>query len=99
MKRRMKLIIAAGLYLAVALPATAAEYGAGLATPLGDRYLLLELYQPDRNLNVSDPYLNVLFDTQNGRSWTLRYTLRPGTNERGFVWVEIPFAAPAKGSR
>ncbi len=65
-------------------------------TAIGDRYVILEAYQADRNLNKGDPRINLLFDTKERRSWVLRHTRVPGTNELGYVWVEIPFAsAPA----
>jgi hypothetical protein len=99
MKQRLRLAVAAVFLGLVPLAPALAGHGVGIATPVGDRYVVLELYQPHRNLNQPDPYLNVLVDVRNGRSWALRYTNVPGTNERGYVWVEIPFASVAKGSR
>jgi hypothetical protein len=99
MKQRLRLAVGA-VFLGLVPPAAAQPgHGAGIATPVGERYVVLELFQPHRNLNESDPYLNVLVDVRNARSWALRYTNLPGTNERGYVWVEVPFASAAKGSR
>ncbi len=70
----------------------AADLGRGVV-PVGSRYVIHELYQANRDLNVSDPHVNVLFDTRSGRSWVLRYARLPGGNEMGYVWVEIPLAA------
>lgn len=99
MKQRLGLAFGA-VFLGLVPPAAAEPgYGAGIATPAGERYVVLELFQPQRNLNESDPYLNVLVDVRDGRSWALRYTNLPGTNERGYVWVEVPFADLPKDAR
>lgn len=57
------------------------------------RYALRVMYQPERDLNNADPHINVLIDTRTGRSWVLRYVKMPDSHERGYVWVEVPFAA------
>lgn len=78
--------------------------GPVLADTPGDaegRYSLRVLYQPERDLNNSDPYINVLIDRRTGQSWVLRYAKKPGGHERGYVWQQIPFAPeplPAPGN-
>ncbi len=62
------------------------------AAGTGTRFVIRELRQADRDLNHADPRINVLFDTAKGRSWVLRYQKLPGSNEQGYVWVEIPRA-------
>ncbi len=63
-----------------------------VGAPVEDgRYTLRVLYQPERNLNDSDPHINVMIDTRTGRTWVLRYHKMPQSHERGYVWVEVPF--------
>jgi hypothetical protein len=52
------------------------------------------LDQADRDLTKGDPRINMMFDTQTGRSWILEYSRRPDSNEEGYVWVEVPYAKP-----
>ncbi len=66
------------------------------ALDIGEHFMLVEIDQPDRDLNQGSSRLNLLFDTANGHSWALRHARMPGGNEAGYVWVEIPFAPPAK---
>ena len=52
------------------------------------------LDQADRDLAKGDPKINMMFDTQTGRSWILEYSRKPNSNEQGYVWVEVPYAKP-----
>jgi hypothetical protein len=36
----------------------------------------------------------MMFDTQTGRSWILEYGAKPNSNQQGYVWIEVPYAAP-----
>ena len=65
-----------------------------LAQPLNQRFVLIVLDQADRDLGKGDPRINMMFDTQTGRSWILEYARKPGSNEQGYVWVEVPYAKP-----
>jgi len=79
----------------------AAPDGPAVGAPVEDgRYALRVLHQPERDLDTSDPHINVMIDTRTGRTWVLRYHKMPQSHERGYVWVEVPFhpkpqAAPA----
>ena len=68
--------------------------GAALSTPLSQRFALIVLDQTDRDLARGSTTINMMFDTQTGRSWILEFTRRPGSNEEGYVWVEVPYAKP-----
>lgn len=83
-------------------PTTADELAnVGERTSLGDntitnaneRFVILAVEQPQHDLNRSSGRLNLMFDSKEGRVWVLRYTTMPGTNETGYVWVEMPFKA------
>ena len=63
---------------------------------VGQRYILMVLDQADRNLNIGSSKINVLVDTKTGKTWVLDYAIKPNSNERGFVWSEIPFATAPK---
>ena len=65
-----------------------------LAQPLSQRFVLIVLDQADRDLTKGDPKINIMFDTQPGRSWILEYSRKPDSNEQGYVWVEVPYAKP-----
>ena len=65
-----------------------------VAAPLSQRFVLIVLDQADRDLAKGDPKINMMFDTQTGRSWILEYSRKPGSNEQGYVWVEVPYAKP-----
>ena len=64
------------------------------AAPLSQRFVLIALDQADRDLTKGDPRINMMFDTQTGRSWILEYARKPDSNEQGYVWVEVPYAKP-----
>jgi hypothetical protein len=89
--------------MAFGMPAAAQETGsaappayagAPVAQPISQRFVLIVLDQADRDLTKGDPRINMMFDTQTGRSWILEYSRRPDSNEEGYVWVEVPYAKP-----
>ena len=65
-----------------------------IVQPLSQRFLIIVLDQADRDLTKGDPKINMMFDTQTGRSWILEYARKPNSNEQGYVWVEVPYAKP-----
>lgn len=67
-----------------------------VTAPLSQRFVLIVLDQPDRDLDHGSAKVNMMYDTKTGRSWVLQYTTKPGSNEQGFVWSEVPYAAPPK---
>jgi len=67
-----------------------------VTAPLGQRFVLMVLDQPDRDLSHGSSKINMMYDTKTGRSWVLQYTVKPGSNEQGYVWSEVPYAAPPK---
>ena len=69
-----------------------------IVAPLGQRFAVVVLDQPDRDLLHASPRVNMMVDTNTGRTWILEYSRRPNSNEQGYVWVEVPFAAPPKAS-
>ena len=85
--------------MALAAPTMAEDYQPEFATtpvaqPLSQRFVLIVLDQADRDLAKGDPRINMMFDTQTGRSWILEYAQKPNSNEQGYVWVEVPYAKP-----
>jgi len=85
--------------LAGGLPAAAQQGDVSdtpVTAPLGQRFVLIVLDQPDRDLSHGSSKINMMYDTKTGRSWVLQYTVKPGSNEQGFVWSEVPYAAPPK---
>lgn len=92
MRRRMIALAALAL---LAPPAAAQELATTPVTePLSQRFVLIVLDQADRDLAKGDPKINMMFDTQTGRSWILEYSRKPNSNEQGYVWVEVPYAKP-----
>jgi hypothetical protein len=91
------MIALALLVMATTAPATAQD-GTLATTPvteqLSQRFVLIVLDQADRDLAKGDPKINMMFDTQTGRSWILEYSRKPNSNEQGYVWVEVPYAKP-----
>ncbi|MBX6320380.1 MAG: hypothetical protein IRY94_00980 [Rhodospirillaceae bacterium] len=76
--------------------ATAQPAADHFQSELGDRYRLLSIEQPQRDLTTGSALINVLFDTRTGRSWVLRYDVDPVSRRDGYVWVEVPMVGPAK---
>ena len=94
-----RLFIALGLaaLIGTAAPAWAQNYPDELTptpviAPAGQRYILMVLDQPDRDLTIGRTKVNMLLDTKTGKTWLLQYTRKPNSNEMGFVWSEVPFA-------
>ena len=88
-------VIALAMLAAPAASAWAQELSTTpVAAPLSQRFVLIVLDQADRDLVKGDPKVNMMFDTQTGRSWVLEYTRKPDSNEQGYVWVEVPYAKP-----
>lgn len=84
-----------------ASPATAQDYVDGLTptpviAPTGGRYVLMVLDQADSDLTKSRTKVNVLLDNRTGKTWILQWGVMPNSNQRGYVWSEIPFAVPPK---
>ena len=65
----------------------------------GTRFVILELHQAQRNLDVGDPRINLMFDSRSGKTWVLQYSRLPGTGDQGYVWVEVPQRAAPKPRR
>lgn len=65
-----------------------------VAQPLSQRFVLIVLDQADRDLALGELKINMMFDSQTGRSWILEYSRKPNSNEQGYVWVEVPYAKP-----
>ena len=83
--------------LLLAAPALAQNYADELTpTPdiekVGQRYILMVLDQPDRDLTHGRTKVNVLVDTKTGKTWLLEYAKKPKSNQMGYVWSEVPFA-------
>ena len=94
-------ILALGILatMAAATPAMAQENSytytpAPAVQPLSQRFVLIVLDQADRDMAKGDPKINMMFDSQTGRSWILEYSRKPDSNEQGYVWVEVPYAKP-----
>jgi hypothetical protein len=83
---------------AYAGPAAAQQNYADQLTPtpdiekVGQRYILMVLDQPDRDLTHGRTKVNVLVDTRTGKTWILEYGGKPNSNQQGMIWSEIPFA-------
>lgn len=67
-----------------------------VTAPLSQRFVLIVLDQPDRDLSHGSTKINMMYDTKTGRSWVLQYTVKPNSNEQGYVWSEVPYASPPK---
>lgn len=83
--------------LAVATPVRAQDVPGNLTLtpvvePAGTRFILMVLDQSDSDVTKSRTTLNVLLDTRTGKTWALTWGVKPDSNERGYVWSEIPFA-------
>ena len=93
-------LITGAIVCGTILPATAQQQlpatDTPVTAPLSQRFVLIVLDQPDRDLAQSSPKINMMYDTKTGRSWVLQYTVKPGSNEQGYVWSEVPYAAPPK---
>ena len=61
--------------------------------PAGNRYILMVL---DRDLTKGSSKVNMLIDTKTGKTWVLQFGVKPNSNERGYVWSEVPLALAPK---
>jgi hypothetical protein len=59
--------------------------------PAGNRYILMVLDQPDRDLTKGRSKVNMLLDTKTGKTWILEFGVKAHSNENGYVWSEVPF--------
>ena len=100
MRTTLRTFVIAAVAALLSGPAVAGDLtDVGKRTSLGDntitspneRFVILAVDQPQRDLNQSSGRLNLMFDSKEGRVWVLRYTTMPGSNETGYVWVEMPF--------
>jgi hypothetical protein len=93
--RKSLIVLAALAGLNAPSPAGAQDYESLTPTPViekaGGRYILMVLDQNDRDLTKGRSTVNVLLDTKTGKTWVLEWGVKKGSNERGFVWSEIPF--------
>ncbi len=94
-------ILACSVFAAMALAGTAQAQDntyeispAPVTQPLSQRFVLIVLDQADRDLAKGDSKINMMFDSQTGRSWILEYSRKPNSEEQGYVWVEVPYAKP-----
>ena len=94
-------ILACSIFAAMALAGTAQAQDttyeispAPVAQALSQRFVLIVLDQADRDLAKGDSKINMMFDSQTGRSWILEYARKPNSEEQGYVWVEVPYAKP-----
>ena len=84
------------LLAATCAPAVAQNLPDGLTPtpviePAGNRYILMVLDQPDRDLTKGRSKVNMLLDTKTGKTWILEFGVKNRSNENGYVWSEVPF--------
>jgi hypothetical protein len=100
MQRSLVTLAAVTLSLAAAAPALAQSAEILTPTPViepaGNRYILMVLDQPDRDLTKGSSKVNMLIDSKTGKTWILQFGVKPNSNERGYVWSEVPFALAPK---
>ena len=101
MTRIAAAIIGWTAFAVTSLPVLAQDYVDGpTPTPVieqaGNRYILMVLDQSDSDITKSRSIVNVLLDTRTGKTWALQWSVKPNSNERGYVWSEIPFAVAPK---
>jgi len=64
--------------------------------PAGNRYILMVLDQPQRDLTRGSSKVNMLLDTKTGKTWILEFGVKSNSNENGYVWSEVPFNSAPK---
>ena len=94
--RKQMIAFAALLLAAPAFPALAQNYPDELTPtpviePAGNRYILMVLDQPQRDLTHGSSKVNMLLDTKTGKTWILEFGVKQNSNEDGYVWSEVPF--------
>ncbi|WP_374650733.1 hypothetical protein [Dongia sp.] len=94
MRKSLTTLAALG-FAAAAVPAFAQSAEILTPTPViepaGNRYILMVLDQPDRDLTKGRSKVNMLLDTKTGKTWILEFGVIKGTNQNGYVWSEVPF--------
>lgn len=100
MRRRFGAPLALTMLAGLNMPAMAQEANILTPTPViepaGNRYILMVLDQPQRDLTKGSSKVNMLLDTKTGKTWILEFSVKPNSNENGYVWSEVPFAAAPK---
>jgi hypothetical protein len=97
--RKQMITLAALLLAGTALPALAQNYPDELTPtpviePAGNRYILMVLDQPQRDLTHGSSKVNMLLDTKTGKTWILEFGVK--NNQNGYIWNQVPFAPPPK---
>jgi hypothetical protein len=90
---------AAMLFAATCAPALGQNLPDGLTPtpviePAGNRYILMVLDQPQRDLTHGSSKVNMLLDTKTGKTWILEFGVKNSQN--GYIWNEVPFTPPPK---
>ncbi len=93
---RNRIVTFAALFMTGAAPVLAQNLPDGLTPtpviePAGNRYILMVLDQPQRDLTHGSSKVNMLVDTQTGKTWILQFGVKQNSNENGYVWSEVPF--------
>lgn len=100
MRRRFGALLVLTMLAGLNMPAMAQEANILTPTPViepaGNRYILMVLDQPQRDLTKGSSKVNMLLDTKTGKTWILEFSVKPNSNENGYVWSEVPFAAAPK---
>lgn len=100
MRFRFGILLALTVLAGLNLPAKAQEADILTPTPViapaGNRYILMVLDQPQRELTKGSSKVNMLLDTKTGKTWILEFSVKPNSGENGYVWSEVPFAAAPK---
>jgi hypothetical protein len=95
MMRRFLMTLGLLAVAAIATPALAQNAEILTPTPViepaGNRYILMVLDQPDRDLTKGRSKVNMLLDTKTGKTWILEFGVKNHSNENGYVWSEVPF--------
>ncbi len=87
---------------ATLLPGMAFAQSADELTPTpvieqaGQRYILMVLDQPQRDLTHGRSKINMLLDTKTGKTWVLEFGVKKNSNDDGYVWSEVPFNTAPK---
>lgn len=96
MRRYLGVLLTMTVLMGLQAPAIA-QNGTDILTPTpviepaGNRYILMVLDQPDRDLTKGRTKVNMLLDTKTGKTWILEFGVKQHSNENGYVWSEVPF--------
>lgn len=93
MRRYLGVLLTLATIMGLAAPAAAQDILTPLPIiePAGNRYILMVLDQPDRDLTKGRSTVNMLLDTKTGKTWILEFGVKQNSNESGYVWSEVPF--------